>query len=241
MSVWKAELIKMKHSPWWLLFLILPCMPAAMGTINYLNNLELLKSGWYSLWTQETLFYTNLFFGPMIGLCCAYQWRMEHKGKNWNQFLSLPQSRIKLFGAKVLLALVVTIGIQAWVAILYFVSGKMVHLSGMIPKEILFWLVRGTFGGLTIACTQSYLSMKIKNFSIPIILAFLGSIIGLLISNKGWGVYWPYSLMLLGMNANKIDNMLSGSEVGFYLSCLLYFLLFFGLAVCSLKRKDVHC
>lgn len=237
MAALKAELVKMKHSPWWLLFLILPCMPAAMGTVNYQNNLEVLKSGWYSLWTQETLFYTNFFFGPMIGLCCAYQWRMEHKGKNWNQLLTMPEKRWRLFGAKILVAFFVTLLTQFWVLVLFTVTGKMVHLSGMIPADILYWFLRGTLGGLVIATLQSMLSMKIRNFSVPIVIALMGSILGLLISNKGKGIFWPYSLMLVGMNANKSEDMLSGNAVTFYVSCILFFFLFFILSVTVMKHQ----
>ena len=44
----KAENLKLKHSCIWLACLIIPCIPAVMGVFNYLQNLELLKSGWYS-------------------------------------------------------------------------------------------------------------------------------------------------------------------------------------------------
>lgn len=237
MSVWKAEHIKMSHSPWWLLFLVLPCMPAAMGVVNYLNNIEILKSRWYSLWTQETLFYSNFFFGPLIGLCCSYQWRMEHKGKNWNRLLTAPQPGYRILGAKLFVAFGVTLFLQLWVGILFFATGKMVHLPGTMPKEIVFWLIRGTIAGLTIAAIQSFLSLVIRNFSVPILMALAGSVTGLLANAKGLGIYWPYSLMLTGMNANKYEDMLAGSQVGFWLSCGIYFFLFFFLALTFIRKQ----
>ncbi|MFQ9807576.1 MAG: hypothetical protein ACLR07_14850 [Christensenellales bacterium] len=56
-----AENRKLHASPIWLMFLILPIISAGYGTFNYLQNLEILTDGWYSLWTQHTLFY-SLFF-----------------------------------------------------------------------------------------------------------------------------------------------------------------------------------
>ena len=78
----KSEQLKMRRSNIWIAFLILPIIPAIMGTKNYLNNLAILSSEWSSLWTQETLFYSNFFFAPLIAVCCSYLWRMENQNKN---------------------------------------------------------------------------------------------------------------------------------------------------------------
>ena len=47
----RAELMKLKRSPLWLAFVILPVIPAVMGTFNDLANINILQSEWYSLWT----------------------------------------------------------------------------------------------------------------------------------------------------------------------------------------------
>ena len=52
----RAERMKLRHSPVWLAFIILPILPAIMGTFNYLQNISILQDQWYSLWTQHTLF-----------------------------------------------------------------------------------------------------------------------------------------------------------------------------------------
>ncbi len=66
-----AENRKLHASPIWAMFFLLPILSATYGTFNYLQNLEILTDGWYSLWTQHTLFYSMLFF-PCHGshLCC---------------------------------------------------------------------------------------------------------------------------------------------------------------------------
>ena len=50
-----AERLKLRRSPVWLAFIALPMISAFFGTFNYLNNIELLKSEWLSLWTQHSL------------------------------------------------------------------------------------------------------------------------------------------------------------------------------------------
>ncbi len=65
-----AEYLKEKHSPVWLAFLILPLIPAVLGTANYSINTDLLTGQWEDLWTQHTLF-NCYFFLHLIGhLCC---------------------------------------------------------------------------------------------------------------------------------------------------------------------------
>ena len=92
----KAEQIKLKRSPVWLAFFILPIISAFFGTFNYMANLELLKSKWYSLWSQHTLFLCYVFMPALIGTYCSYLWRLEHMRNNWNSFLTVPVSRLSL-------------------------------------------------------------------------------------------------------------------------------------------------
>ena len=72
-----AERKKLRHSLILPACILIPIIPAIMGTFNYLQNLGILKSEWYSLWTQHTLFYASFFFAPLIGLYCSYLWRLE--------------------------------------------------------------------------------------------------------------------------------------------------------------------
>ena len=73
----RAENRKLHASPIWFMFFILPIISAGYGTFNYLQNLEILRDGWYSLWTQHTLFYSLFFFPCMVAVYAAYLWRLE--------------------------------------------------------------------------------------------------------------------------------------------------------------------
>lgn len=85
-----AERKKLRHSLILPACILIPIIPAIMGTFNYLQNLGILKSEWYSLWTQHTLFYASFFFAPLIGLYCSYLWRLEHRNNNWNSIMTAP-------------------------------------------------------------------------------------------------------------------------------------------------------
>ncbi|HJD13760.1 MAG TPA: ABC transporter permease [Candidatus Ruminococcus avistercoris] len=239
LSCIKAEQMKLRRSFIWIAFFLLPLIPAVMGMKNYLNNLELLTSGWYSLWTQETLFYSNFFFGPMIAIYCAYLWRVENFHHNRNALMTAPVPISWIFLGKFISAFSVAVLTQLWVGVLFIATGKAAGLPGLPPLTILFWLIRGLFGALAVTALQCLLSMVIRSFALPIGLAAIGSIVGLLVSNTGFRCFYPYSLMIVGMNANRSEDMLGGLAVSFTASTLLYTLIFLTLSILILKRTDV--
>lgn len=234
----KTEQRKLRHSYLWLVFLVIPVLPAFMGAGNYLQNQGVLQKEWYSLWTQCSLFYSNFFYGPLVALYCAYIWRVEHLNHNWNQLMTMPVPVPFVFLSKLFLALGCTVFLQLWMWVLFVVIGRLVGLSGMPPVQILVWLLRGSFGGMGIAALQLVLSMVIRSFAVPIALALMGSVIGLLVSNKGFGLFWPYSLMLMGMNSNK-DQDIVGNILGFGISAVVFFVLFTGAGIWYLKKRDI--
>lgn len=235
----KTEQLKLRHSHLWLVFLAIPLLPALLGAGNYLNNISILKSEWYSLWTQHSLFYANFFYGPLIAIYCSYIWRVEHLNYNWNSLMTMPVAERDIFLAKLLLALRCTVTLQLWVGVLFTLSGKLVGLPGLPPGEIFFWLLRGSLGGMVTAALQLVLSMMIRSFAVPIAIALLGSVVGFLLSSKGYGVVWPYSLMMMGMNANKNTDALS-SPTSFLAAVCVFLMLFICVGIWYLKHKDVH-
>ena len=229
----KSEQIKLRRSFIWIAFVLIPLIPALMGTQNYLNNIELLKSEWLSLWTQETLFYSNFFFAPLIAIYCSYLWRMENQNKNRYMLLTQP-----VLG-KFITILKITFFTQFWVFLLFLISGKLVDLPGLPPAQTFAYTIRGLLGGAAIAALQLLISMIVRSFAAPIAIAVAGSISGLIAANSKYGLYYPYSLMMLGMNANKSDDMLSGNNLSFFLFCFFYLVLFCCIAIFLLKHQDV--
>ena len=235
-----AERGKLRHSVILPACILIPVIPAIMGTFNYLQNQEILEAEWYSLWTQNTLFYACFFFAPLIGLYCSWLWRLEHRHNNWNMIMTAPVPVSCLFFAKLAVILGITLLTQLWMGILYLICGKLVGLTGFCPPEIILWLFRGLLGAVPICALQLLLSMKIRSFSLPIAIALAGSTGGMLILNKDMGIVWPYSLMLLGMNSNKTEDSLAGGILPFLASAAVFSLIFCGLSVWFLRRRDVN-
>lgn len=236
----KSENQKLRHSLIFPICLIIPVIPAVMGTFNYLQNAGILTQKWYSLWTQHTLFYASFFYAPLIALYCSYLWRLEHRNNNWNVFMTAPVSIPCLYLGKLSVIFRVTFMTQLWVGILYVLCGKAIGFPGFGPIDVYFWLFRGTLAAAAIGALQLFLSMVIRSFSVPIGIALVGSVLGMMASNKGLGLYWPYSLMLMGMNSNKTTDALGRNTFPFILSTLVFFLVFYLTAVHILRSRDVH-
>lgn len=235
----RTEFLKLKKSFVWLACFIIPVIPAIMGSANYLNNLSILKGEWYALWTQHTLFYACFFFAPLISVYCAYLWRLENFGHNRNVLMTAPVPLTCIFLGKLSVTFLVTLITQLWMFLLFTVSGRLIGLPGLPPLQLLGWCLRATLGGLVCAAAMLLLSMCIKSFALPIGLSLVLTIIGFLLSAKGWGLFYPFSLIAAGMNANTYDDKLAGSMLPFFASCLLYLALFSCIAIRLLRTQDV--
>lgn len=232
----RAECIKLKRSPVWLAFFALPIISAFFGTVNYVMNIGILKSEWYSLWSQHSLFLCYFFMPALIGTYCSYLWRLEHMHHNWNSFLTAPIPIISLYLGKLTQAVFMTVLGNMWIFLLFFVCGKFVGIRSPFPPVTIEWFLCGVVGAVVICCIQLLLSLIIRSFAIPIGIALLGGILGLLITNKGYGLNYPYSIYCMGMRANNpsttvdIPNLLINS--------LGYMILFAALSIWYLHRNE---
>lgn len=235
----RSEQMKLKRSPIWLAFILMPIIPALLGTLNYLNNIDILKSEWFSLWTQHTLF-TDYFFLPvMVGIYCSYIMRQEENNRNWNKVLSLPVPKSMVFAAKLVCASVMILLSEIWICALFVISGKIAGITAALPWDrLIVWCALGTLGGMVMAAVQLMLSLFIKSFAIPVGIALCGGISGLLFLAKNLGHVWPYSLMAYGMNSNAPQKLMNTGYVNFIVTCILYIAVFTVISGTILNRRD---
>lgn len=232
----RSERLKLRRSPVWLAFFILPVISAFFGTFNYMANQGVLQNEWYSLWSQHSLFLCYIFMPALIGTYCSYLWRLEHMRNNWNSFLTAPVSRFSLYLGKLVQAVIMIIAGNAWIFLLYCMCGKFCGLPGLPPKESLGWFACGVLGGIVIGCIQLAVSMFIRSFALPIGIGLAGGIGGLMVTSKGWGLYYPYSLYCMGMRANNPHMALDTDT--FLIGCMVYIILFSLLSVWGLRRHE---
>lgn len=214
----RAELMKLRRSPVWLAFIVMPVIPALMGTFNYLENLELLHSEWYSLWTQHTLFTDYIFLPLLIGIYCSYTMYIEQKNHNWNRVLTAPVPKGMVFAAKLVCVGFMILLSELWIAVLYVASGKL--------------------GGLVMAAMQLTVSLFLRGFAMPVAIALAGGLSGLLFLAKHMGHIWPYSLMAYGMNSNAPQELMKSGYAGFIITCAVYLCVFTVIGSMILSRCD---
>ncbi len=235
----KIEKMKLKRSPIWIVFAVMPVIPALLGTLNYKVNIEILKSQWYSLWTQHTLFTCDFFLPILIGIYCSYIMRMEYNNHNWNKVLTMPVSRSMIFLSKLVTVSCMILLSEIWIAVLFVVSGKIVGMTDPIPiKDMIIWCLFGTLGGMVIVSIQLLLSLFIKSFALPVGIAFAGGLSGLVFLAKNLGHIWFYSLMAYGMNSNAPQQMIKSGYFPFVVICILYITLITFISNVILSKKD---
>lgn len=235
----KTERIKMRRSPVWIAFFIMPIIPAVLGTINYLGNIDILENEWYSLWTQHTLFTCYFFLPILLGIYCSYLMLLEHQNHNWNKMLTMPVPRGMIFLSKLLMASLMMFASEVWIGILFVLSGKFVGMSASIPwGSIITWCGLGTLGGIVMASIQLMLSLFIKSFALPVGIALAGGLSGLVFLAKGLGHIWPYSLMAYGMNSNAPQQIIESGYMSFVMICVIYIVVITELSSLILSKKD---
>lgn len=236
----KAERLKLKRSPLWLAFLFMPVIPALLGTLNYMANIEILQSEWFSLWTQHTLFTCYFFLPIMIGIYSSYIMRQEENNRNWNKVLSMPVSRNLVFIAKLVQVFSMILFSEIWICTLFVISGKVIGLTSAIPwVKLMIWCLFGTLGGTVIAAIQLMISLFIKSFALPVGIALGGGLSGLVFLAKHLGHIWPYSLMAYGMNSNALQELPESGYVWFVVICIVYIVLFMTISSMILSRRDI--
>lgn len=236
----KAEQMKLKRSPIWIVFLLVPIIPAVLGTINYLGNIEILKSEWYSLWTQHTIFTCYFFLPILVGVYCSYIMRLEQNNHNLNKLLTMPVSRGIIFTSKLITVTNMLLLSEIWIGILFVISGKVIGMQSPVPiDKIVIWCTLGTLGGVVMVSIQLMLSIFIKSFALPVGIALGGGISGLIFLAKDLGHIWPYSLMAYGMNSNSPQELIKSGYPSFIIISIAYIIIFTVISSRILSKRDI--
>lgn len=233
-----VEFLKLRRSPIWSAFLALPVISALLGTINYTANIDVLESKWYSLWSQHSLFLALLFMPLLIASFCSYQWHLEHTGTNWNMVMTATTPARLVIG-KITTAVIFTTIAVLWIAVLYILSGLIIHIDVPIPPELPGWIICGIIGGIACCCVQTLLSILIRNFALPIGIAIMSSLSVFILANRiKWLIYLdPHTLLSLGLRANNPEMVINMGV--FLLSCFLWSMMSIFISILYLRKTDI--
>lgn len=235
-----AEWMKLRHSRMLLVLLVLPTISILIGCTNFYFNQGILQQEWYSLWTQVSLFYGEFFLPVFIAICCAYVCRLEHMNRNWNVLMTAPISVSSIFIAKLTIVSMLIIFVQTFFFILYYCAGNLFGFSLLFPVETFGWIFRGWVASITISAIQLFLSLRIRSFAAPIGLSLCGVFIGLGMYVAKIGMFFPYSLLTIGMGVLSQESLTATENILFIFMNAFFIILFSTICIGKLKKADVR-
>ena len=247
MNAIRAELLKLRRSAVWIIVVVLPLFAVVTGTVNYVLNVGELSSTWSSYWSQVTLFYGLLYLSIGVAVLASTLWRMEHRG-NWPRLLAAPVSPGSILTAKLAALALLVVVMQAVLIATGWIAGILAAgLPPALPANVLLVLALSALPAIAVAALQSLLSMLIRSFAAPVMLAVLGCVLGLgiiLSGHDSLSLAVPYALVtrVLGMlGALTTAAPLSWAEaarVG--LPSLALAAAFTALGALVLARRDIR-
>lgn len=236
----RAELVKLRRSPIWLVFVALPGISALIGCANYQGNLGVITPGWSNLWTQQTLFVCYFFLPALLGAGCSLLWRQEHQGSNWNEFMAQPVAVRDLVLAKFSVGALMSILAFVSILVFYVASGFALGVPGEFPTtRIAEYVTLGILGSLVVVAIQLDISMAVRNFAAPVGIALAGGVSGVIATVAGFGNVWPYSLLQTGMNSNELVDLSAFGVAQIVVLSAVYASLAIAWACRRLSRRDV--
>lgn len=234
-----AEWLKLRHSRIGLVLAVLPIISLLIGCANYYFNQGTLQNGWYSLWTQVSLFYGEFFLPILIAICCAYVCRLENINRNWNMVITSPVSVASVFIAKLFVVSILILFSQTLFMGLYWIAGILFSLPGAFPVEILGWILRGWYASLSIIAFQLCLSLRIRSFATPIGISLCAIFIGLGMYIGKLGLFFPFSLLTIGMSVLSQDKLVVLQNILFWSMNMAFVIIFASIFIHQLKNKDI--
>lgn len=152
---------------------------------------------------------TGFFFLPMfLILACTLLAQIEYKNNAWKQVFAAPQSRSQLFLAKffnvhllILIFIVTNQLLTLLTAVILHVLHPTIQLLHQPVNFTEIWLTvsNSYLVLLAVGAIQFWMSLRFKNFIIPIALGVSLWVIGSLLvmeGKKDWAVYFPYSFQV---------------------------------------------
>ena len=174
----KIEFKKLKLFSLLSTVLTIPLLANIFGTINYLQNQEVLKNKWESLWTQTSLFYFMFFIIPLISIIVSSLWSVEHKA-GLKLIRTSPLKNINFIIAKSIIAFIIIAFTQIYFLLLFVLSGK--FICGFNIERLglyIYYIGINILSSLPIIAIMNYLSLKIKSLGLIVLVSVLISIFG---------------------------------------------------------------
>lgn len=235
----KIEFKKLKLFSLLTTILIIPLLANIFGTINYLQNQEILKNKWESLWTQTSLFYFMFFIIPLIAIIVSSLWSVEHKA-GLKLIRTSPIKNISFIMSKSIVALILISLCQIYFIVLFIMSGKFICRFEIEGLGLYFYYIGiSILSSIPIIAIMNYLSLKFKSLGLIVLISILISIFGFaLVAQNILPIFQNIiASSKLAITTNHFELIKKDELIKMFLFSLLEFLIFTRLSNNLLKYE----
>lgn len=239
-----AETYKLKRTPIFWISIVGGATSALIvfGLFFFLIDefVEFNKSPWVRYYGLSYGLMSLLLLIPYIILMCSTMVQTEHNSNAWKYLYALPLPKSTIYFSK----LVVAIGLIALTLLVFFGSTLLGgYLLGVLRPEYEFhnyspmvgqWaaMIGHSFIAiLGVTALQYWLSIRWKNYIIPIGIGMMGFVMSVMIvDEERFATYFPYCYsMFLSENQNGMENFGGDTWIGGLMTVEWFSLAFFAL------------
>lgn len=240
----RAEFIKLRKNYLLLYIVTFDLVSILIGSGIYISNKFLFEGdGTQSLvlWGQTSLYSSQLFFPILIGIFGAISWQIEEKNKNWQRITNLPVKYFNIIISKFISIQLLTAVNQLVFTTLFIITSLLLNISEIKITSLLLWSFTAWLGTFPISAIQLFVSVKFKDFTFPILISAIGSIMGLITLFIGNFIFslFPYTQITVGMRSRALTNFNQNELLLFMCVILIYSIIFIFFTTQILKHREV--
>lgn len=153
--------------------------------------------------------------------------------------LASPVSVTSVFLAKLIVVSMLILFAQALFMGLYWLAGTLFSIPGPFPVETIGWTLRGWYATISISALQLGLSLRIRSFATPIGISLCAVFIGLGMYITKLGMFFPFSLLTIGMSVLNQDKLSDIQSILFWSVNTIFIIIFSTMSIRRLKNKDI--
>ncbi|SFJ59437.1 ABC transporter permease [Thermoflavimicrobium dichotomicum] len=256
-AILSSDLVKMRRAWFWRLVFLFPLTIITLDLGLILFNwgevqADLAKGNHYLIWgTMWMITYYSDFFGIhlLVTLLATVLANMEHQSHAWKLIFSMPVSRMQLFWTKCLWLVVGVLTSRIVLMLGFCVVGFLLGAQDSLNWTRLFsFTLFPALASFALMGVQLWLSMVMKNQSVPIVVGGVGAIVGIyalnlpgILDHNPWSL--PFQILFNGLNLVNdfsyitMDPVLEWKWVGI---SLVMGLILFLLGSFHFANKDVE-
>ena len=196
------------------------------------------QSTWHNYITSLHLFY-GIFLGSLIpSFIAIFSVHYEFSEGTIKNLLTSPYSRTEIIISKILYVMIFVIGLYVAAGVLVLLSGLLIGLETTFADVVNVFKLVSFVGSTTLVLVplMIYFTLVFKSFVVPVVITFLGTVVGIPLINLGQSYFYPWMIP-----SNFFFRLGSSDVVDFskpIITFVAFLVLFFLLSVVKFRKMD---